>query len=147
MIIYTKTDIDTINLGEKIGSLLSNNMTILLEGDLGSGKTTFTKGIGRALGITKTINSPTFTIMKTYKGKYPLYHLDLYRLNGVNTEFDLEEYIDSGISVIEWPNQAKELLPEEYLRITINIVDEKRKFTIEPYGKQYEKLMEALKNE
>lgn len=147
MVIMTNTDIETIALGEKIGNLLSNKMTILLEGDLGAGKTTFTKGIGKALGITKTINSPTFTIMKCYKGKYPLYHLDLYRLNGVNTEFDLEEYIDNGISVIEWPNQADELLPKEYLRIVINIIDGNRKFTIEPHGKKYEELMEVLKNE
>ena len=100
MVIYSKCETESINLGYKLGLLLENPSTILLEGDLGAGKTTFTKGIGKALNVEKTINSPTFTIMKCYKGKYPLYHLDLYRLNGVNQEFDLEEYIDSGIAVI-----------------------------------------------
>ena len=147
MVIYSKCETESINLGYKLGLLLENPSTILLEGDLGAGKTTFTKGIGKALNVEKTINSPTFTIMKCYKGKYPLYHLDLYRLNGVNQEFDLEEYIDSGIAVIEWPHQADELLPNEYLRIIITIEDEKRKFEFIPVGEKYEKLMEVFKNE
>lgn len=147
MVIYTNIESESIDLGYKLGKLLKNPSTILLEGDLGAGKTTFTKGIGKALGVEKTINSPTFTIMKCYKGKYPLYHLDLYRLNGVNQEFDLEEYIDSGIAVIEWPHQADELLPKEYLRIIITIEDDKRKFEFVPVGVKYEELMEAFKNE
>ena len=147
MVLFTKNEVETINLGLKLGNILKCPSTILLEGDLGAGKTTFTKGIGKALGVEKTINSPTFTIMKCYKGKYPLYHLDLYRLNGVNQEFDLEEYIDSGIAVIEWPHQADELLPEEYLRIIITIENDKRKFEFIPVGKKYEDLMEVFMNE
>ena len=138
---------ETKALASKIIRLLSGGDVVLLEGDLGAGKTTFTKGIGKALGVEKTINSPTFTIMKCYKGKYPLYHLDLYRLNGVNQEFDLEEYIDSGIAVIEWPHQADELLPKEYLRIIITIEDDKRKFEFIPVGEKYEKLMEVARFE
>ena len=147
MVIYSKNESESINLGYKLGLILENPSTILLEGDLGAGKTTFTKGIGKALEVTKTINSPTFTIMKCYKGKYPLYHLDLYRLNGVNQEFDLEEYIDSGIAVIEWPHQADELLPKEYLRIIITIENDVRKFEFIPVGEKYEKLMEVFINE
>lgn len=147
MVIFSKNENESIDLGYKLGLLLECPSTILLEGDLGAGKTTFTKGIGKALGVEKTINSPTFTIMKCYKGKYPLYHLDLYRLNGVNQEFDLEEYIDSGIAVIEWPHQADELLPKEYLRIIITIEDDKRKFEFIPVGEKYEKLMEVARFE
>lgn len=147
MVIFTKNEIETINLGYTLGMLLECPSTILLEGDLGAGKTTFTKGIGKALNVEKTINSPTFTIMKCYKGKYPLYHLDLYRLDGVNQEFDLEEYIDSGIAVIEWPHQADELLPKEYLRIIITIKDDVRRFEFIPVGEKYEKLLEVFKNE
>jgi tRNA threonylcarbamoyladenosine biosynthesis protein TsaE len=147
MVIFTKNEIETINLGYTLGMLLECPSTILLEGDLGAGKTTFTKGIGKALNVEKTINSPTFTIMKCYKGKYPLYHLDLYRLDGVNQEFDLEEYIDSGIAVIEWPHQADELLPKEYLRIIITINDDVRRFEFIPVGEKYEKLLEVFKNE
>ena len=147
MVLFTKNENETINLGYKLGKVLNCPSTILLEGDLGAGKTTFTKGIGKALNIEKTINSPTFTIMKCYKGNYPLYHLDLYRLNGVNQEFDLEEYIDNGIAVIEWPHQADELLPKEYLRIIITIENELRKFELIPVGEKYEKLLEVFKNE
>ena len=147
MVIFTNEEAQSIELGYKLGLLLECPSTILLEGDLGAGKTTFTKGIGKALEVTKTINSPTFTIMKCYKGKYPLYHLDLYRLDGVNQEFDLEEYIDSGIAVIEWPHQADELLPKEYLRIIITINDDVRKFEFIPVGEKYEKLLEVFKNE
>ena len=147
MVIFSKNENESIDLGYKLGLLLENPSTILLEGDLGAGKTTFTKGIGKALGVEKTINSPTFTIMKCYKGKYPLYHLDLYRLNGVNQEFDLEEYIDSGIAVIEWPHQADELLPKDYLRIIITIENDKRKFEFIPVGEKYEKLMEVARFE
>ena len=147
MVIFSKNENESIDLGYKLGLLLENPSTILLEGDLGAGKTTFTKGIGKALGVEKTINSPTFTIMKCYKGRYPLYHLDLYRLNGVNQEFDLEEYIDSGIAVIEWPHQADELLPKEYLRIIITIENDLRKFEFIPVGEKYEKLMEVARFE
>lgn len=147
MVIFTNEEAQSIELGYKLGLLLECPSTILLEGDLGAGKTTFTKGIGKALEVTKTINSPTFTIMKCYKGKYPLYHLDLYRLDGVNQEFDLEEYIDSGIAVIEWPHQADELLPKEYLRIIITIENDKRKFEFIPVGEKYDKLLEVFKNE
>ena len=147
MVIFTNNEIESINLGYKLGLKLPCPSTILLEGDLGAGKTTFTKGIGKALGVEKTINSPTFTIMKCYKGKYPLYHLDLYRLDGVNQEFDLEEYIDSGIAVIEWPHQADELLPSEYLRIIITIENDKRKFEFIPVGKKYEELLEGFNHE
>ena len=146
MVIYTSDVNETIELGYKIGSLLEEGMVILLEGDLGAGKTTFTKGIGKALGINKTINSPTFTIMKAYKGRLNLYHLDLYRIEKIMDEFDLEEYIDgNGVSVIEWPSQAVELLPKEYLKVIINNCEDKRKFTFSAIGKRYEKLMEELR--
>ena len=146
-IYITHNQEETKEVGHKLAALLPNGSVVLLKGDLGAGKTTFTKGIGKALGVEKTINSPTFTIMKCYKGKYPLYHLDLYRLDGVNQEFDLEEYIDSGIAVIEWPHQADELLPNEYLRIIITIEDERRKFEFIPVGKKYEELLEGFNHE
>ena len=116
----TNNQEETILLGNKIGKLLKKGDVILLDGDLGAGKTTFTKGIGEALNIKRTINSPTFTIMKMYNGDINLYHMDLYRLDGLGMDFDLEEYIfGDGISVIEWPNQAIDLLPDQYLLIEI----------------------------
>lgn len=132
-ILYTNDYNETIALGEKIAGLLKKGDVILLDGDLGAGKTTFTKGIGRGLGVKRVINSPTFTIVKEYRGdNVVLNHLDLYRLDGVGEDFDLEEYFnDESICVCEWPFQASDILPKEYLMINITRIDDnKRKFVI-----------------
>lgn len=131
---------ETINIGYLIATKLNKGDCLLLTGDLGAGKTTFTKGIGKFLNIKKVINSPTFTIVKTYKGDMPLYHLDLYRLDGEGNDFDLEDYFYSdGITVCEWPRQVSSILPGEYLEIKIERIDEdKRKITIIPVGSRYE---------
>lgn len=132
-ILYTNDYNETIALGEKIAGLLKKGDVILLDGDLGAGKTTFTKGIGRGLGVKRVINSPTFTIVKEYHGdNVVLNHLDLYRLDGVGEDFDLEEYFnDESICVCEWPFQASDILPKEYLMINITRIDDnKRKFVI-----------------
>lgn len=138
---YTENENETIALGKRIGALLNSGDVVLLTGDLSAGKTTITKGIGMALGVKKIINSPTFTIVKTYQGdKMPLYHLDLYRLEGLNQDFDLEEYIESeGVCVIEWPFQVSEILPKEYLIICLKRIDEfRREIEICAVGSRYE---------
>ena len=148
MIFFTNNNLETIELGEKIGKILKPNDVILLDGDLSAGKTTITKGIGRALGVKKIINSPTFTIVKEYKGdNLYLYHLDLYRLDGIDQDFDLEEYMDSNnICVIEWPYQVKEILPNEFILIKIlRISEDKRQIEISFNGKRYEGYEEMLK--
>lgn len=137
---------ETISLGEKIGNLLKSSDTVLLVGDLSCGKTTITKGIGKALGVTKIINSPTFTIVKEYKGsRCDLHHLDLYRLDGINNDFDLEEHIEgNNVCVIEWPYQVEELLPNEYLLIEMKRIDElNREINITGIGR-YKEIEEAL---
>ena len=137
---------ETIEIGYKIGSLLKEGDVLLLSGDLGAGKTTFTKGIGKALGINRTINSPTFTIVKEYNGTLDLYHLDLYRLDGLNNDFDLEDYIEGdGVCVIEWPFQVSEILPKQYLEIKIERVDEfSRSILVTNHGDRYIRVVEAL---
>ncbi|RIA78229.1 tRNA threonylcarbamoyladenosine biosynthesis protein TsaE [Anaeroplasma bactoclasticum] len=142
----TNSALETIEIGKKIGALLNSGDVCLLVGDLSAGKTTITKGIGMALGVKKVINSPTFTIVKGYKGdKCPLYHLDLYRLDGVNNDFDLEEYMEGdGVCVIEWPFQVSEILPKEYLKINLTRTGEESR-TIEVLGiGRYKALEEAL---
>ena len=143
---YTNDALETIELGKKIGNLLNPGDVVLLTGDLSAGKTTITKGIGQALGVTRVINSPTFTIVKTYNGKCPLYHLDLYRLDGVNNDFDLEEYIESeGVCVIEWPYQVSEILPDNYLIICLKRINEfEREIEISAQGERYEKIVGEL---
>lgn len=102
------------------------NQVIALNGDLGAGKTTFTKGIGQALGVERVINSPTFTIMKIYDATNhvndikKLYHLDVYRIGSSNDDFELEEYFyQNGLTIIEWANIIEDLLPEDTWVINI----------------------------
>ena len=137
---------ETIELGKKIGQNLIPGNVVLLTGDLSAGKTTITKGIGASLGVKRVINSPTFTIVKEYSGNCPLYHLDLYRLDGLNNDFDLEDYIEGdGVCVIEWPFQVSEILPKEYLEIKIERIDEfTRSITIMNHGDSYVRVVEAL---
>ena len=137
---------ETIELGKKIGNLLNPSDVLLLTGDLSAGKTTLTKGIGISLGVKKIINSPTFTIVKEYKGKCPLYHLDLYRLDGLNNDFDLEDFIEGdGICVIEWPYQVEEILPKEYLEINLKRISEfERSIEVKANGSRYEEVLKEL---
>jgi len=112
------------NLGLIIAECAYPNLVIALVGDLGAGKTTLTKGIGKALGIKRVINSPTFTIMKAYDTTSPtikkLYHLDVYRLSSSEEDFDLEEYFYlDGLTVIEWAHIISDLLPLDAWEIEI----------------------------
>lgn|SRR5690625_1625401 len=145
--IITKSDLETINLGEKLGKLIKDlNIIVLLEGDLASGKTTFTKGIAKGLGINKIIKSPTFNILKIYEENgYKLNHLDLYRLSNVGLDFDLEEYIydSNATTVIEWPNQVKELLPKDnyiHVKLINNINERTLIFSSNKYSEVVNKL-------
>lgn len=144
--ITTKSDLQTIELAQNFESEKFPNMIICLNGELGSGKTIFTKGIANALGIKENITSPTYTIIKEYNGELPLYHMDLYRVEGNVTGVDIEEYYTKGgVVVIEWANMIKDILPEERLEIEIKVIGEnKRVLVIKPYGKQYEELCEAI---
>lgn len=137
---------DTIYLGIKLGHLTKNKMVFILEGDLGAGKTTLTKGIAKGLGIDSTVTSPTFTILKIYKGRLNLYHFDAYRLEGVSHELGFEEYINQdGLSVIEWSNHLVDLLPSELLKIEITYIDdETREITLTSMGEQYDDLLKEL---
>ena len=119
----------------------------VLSGFLGAGKTTFTKYFGKSMGIDDNINSPTFTIMKIYEGDLDLYHMDVYRLNGIGADYDLEEYIYAdGVCVIEWYKNIINSLPTEKLVIEISIIDEnKRLLKIEGSG-IYEQIVEEISN-
>ena len=116
------SDEEMQKLGFLLGERAFPNMLITLEGDLGAGKTTMTKGIGRALGVTKIINSPTFTIMKIYEGRLTLYHMDVYRIDNNSGDDYLTEYMESnGVCVIEWANNISDLISDDRLDINITI--------------------------
>ena len=128
----------TKKLASKFAKTLVGGDKILLNGDLGAGKTTFTRFLAQALGVKDEVTSPTFTIMKEYQGKkYRLLHFDMYRLDGGQeaNEFGFEDYIlktdFNSIIVIEWSERVKDMLTGEYIVINIERIDEdKRMFTI-----------------
>ena len=140
---------ETHAIAKKLGKLLQKNDIILLEGDLGAGKTTFTKGLAVGLDIVKTVNSPTFTIIKEYTGRLPLYHMDVYRVQDAFEDLGFDEYFyGGGVTVIEWAHLIEEQLPE--YRLTISLYHEgndKRKFILEPKGARYEALCKEFINE
>jgi tRNA threonylcarbamoyladenosine biosynthesis protein TsaE len=142
----TKSYKDTQNLAYRIGLKINEPMVFLLDGDLGAGKTTFTQGLARGLEITKTVSSPTFTIMKNYQGRLQLNHIDAYRLESLHQDLGLDELIgEIGVTVIEWSTFVEELFPEEYLKISIKRLNEnKREFHFAPKGLKYERLIEEI---
>ncbi len=123
MIIETNSPEETFALGEKIGKEAKPGQVITLIGDLGVGKTVFTQGIAKGLGIEEPISSPTFTIVQEYEsGRLPFYHFDVYRIGDVEEMYDLgyEDYFfGDGVCLIEWASLIRELLPENCVSITI----------------------------
>ncbi|MEF2690507.1 MAG: tRNA (adenosine(37)-N6)-threonylcarbamoyltransferase complex ATPase subunit type 1 TsaE [Bacilli bacterium] len=145
--ITTKCEEDTMEIAENLESEKFPNMIICLMGDLGSGKTVFTKGFANALGIDENITSPTFNIIKEYTGgEANLYHMDLYRLNGDIKNLGLDEYFEKdGVVIIEWADMIEEYLPEERLDIKFKVIDEDTRVLIfKPHGTKYEELCEAI---
>ena len=144
--IITNSVDETIELAQNFESEKFPNMVICLDGELGSGKTVFVKGLAQAMGITETVTSPTFSIIKEYEGELPLYHMDVYRLDGDVTGVGIEEYFDKGgVTVIEWAKTIKDILPKERLDIKIKVAGEnKRTIILTPHGSKYEEVCEAV---
>ena len=125
--------------GQKLAECLQAGDVLLLLGDLGAGKSEFTRGIAKGLGVTATVASPSFTILNVYEeGRIPLYHFDWYRLQSVEElyEMGMEEYLGGdGVAVVEWPSQCPEAIPETRLEVTITPVGEtQRSITLKPCG-------------
>lgn len=114
---------ETYALGKKIGEMAKPGTVLSLVGDLGVGKTVFTQGLAKGLGIAEPINSPTFTIVQVYEeGRLPFYHFDVYRIGDIEEmdEIGYEDYFyGDGVCLIEWANLIEEILPENIVRITI----------------------------
>jgi tRNA threonylcarbamoyladenosine biosynthesis protein TsaE len=123
---------ETIKIGERLAKKLKRGSCVALIGDLGSGKTVLTKGIAKGLGVknARYVNSPTFVIIKEYKGKLPLYHLDLYRLNHssvIDAEDFEEHFYGDGVSVVEWADKIRKLLPPKYIEVRLKVLGENRR--------------------
>lgn len=126
---------ETEQIGEKIAKKLHGTEVIALFGGLGMGKTAFTIGLARALGVDDGVSSPTFALVNEYSGKYNIYHFDMYRVNSWDDLYSTGffDYIDNGILVIEWSENIEGALPENAIRITIEKgeSDDERIFEIE----------------
>ena len=148
---YTTTDAaSTQAVGAALAPLLQAGDVILLDGDLGAGKTTFTKGVAAGLGIHRNVKSPTFNLIKEYhQGRLPLYHMDVYRLEGVGgADLGLQEYFNgSGVSLVEWSQFVAEDLPQDFLMIRLQKDDDdfdRRKIIFIPHGDRYTALLDQL---
>ncbi len=135
---------ETVELGAKLGKLLKKGDIVCLNGDLGAGKTAFTSGIAKALGICGYITSPTFTIVNEYEGTIPFYHFDVYRIADPEEMFEIgfEEYLeDRGAVVIEWAELIESILPDQYISVDIRKEpgnSDARVIGVEFKGKRYE---------
>ncbi len=137
-----------MDIAQSIAHHLRPGDILTLTGDLGAGKTTFAKGLGSALDIDETMNSPTFTIVKEYNGRIPLYHMDVYRVEHGDDLDIIDEYFESdGIVVIEWPDHIQSILPSERLDISIRYIDERtRLITLDPNGLRYDEICKEIKS-
>jgi len=145
--LITQNKDETLKLGKTFGEYIFVKGVITLEGELGAGKTTFSQGFAKGLGINDVINSPTFNIIKChFKGRIPFYHIDAYRLEDVVQDLGFEEYIDGdGVCLIEWPKFIEKEIPEERIHIYISqINEESRRFVISAEGDKYVKLLDEV---
>ena len=136
MTFHTSSAQETIELGQKIGNLLKKGDIIALQGTLAAGKTTITKGIASALGVKDEITSPTFCLISEYEGKMPLYHMDVYRLEGGDDFINLgvEDLIyGNGVSLIEWSEKIMSELPKKTIILKLEPVEgtDERNITLE----------------
>ena len=132
--IATRNYKETILLGERIGKTLKPDDIVALSGELGAGKTTLIQGIAKGLGVANWVTSPTFTLINEFEGNLNLYHIDLYRIENIGDAEDLaiEEYFTKGgVTVIEWAEKIRSILPEKTIKIGIKTVSEnERSFEI-----------------
>ncbi len=133
----THNEIETEALGETLARRLGPGDVVAYRGDLGAGKTAFTRGLARGLGCTGRVTSPTFTVVNEYEGRLPLFHFDLYRLEGEDALYDVgwEDYLDrGGVCAVEWSERAEAALPRETVWVSIRRCAESgdwRRITIE----------------
>ena len=145
-IIKTTSVEETQKVAYIIGQNVKKGMVLTLEGDLGAGKTTFTKGLAKGLEIKRNVNSPTFTIIKEYQGRLPLYHMDVYRLESGAEDMGLDDYLfGEGVCVVEWASMIEDILPKERLDIKVYREGENsRRIELTPIGEFYESVKEVL---
>ncbi|MBL6537615.1 tRNA (adenosine(37)-N6)-threonylcarbamoyltransferase complex ATPase subunit type 1 TsaE [Streptococcus suis] len=142
---YSQNEATLVAIGEKLGRVLQPNQVLVLSGELGAGKTTFTKGLALGLDIKQMIKSPTYTIVREYEGRLPLYHLDVYRIGDDPDSIDLDDFLyGNGVTVIEWGDLLDSSLLDDYLFIRIEKEENGRRLTFQPHGPKSERLAEEV---
>jgi tRNA threonylcarbamoyladenosine biosynthesis protein TsaE len=139
--------LETQNIGRVIGQLAEPGDVVLLSGALGAGKTCLTQGLAMGLGIDETTTSPTFVLMRQFRGRLPLYHVDLYRLEFAEiTELGLDDYLNGeGVCAVEWAEKGLNLMPFEHLRIELEYLEkDNRRITLTPSGGRYQRLLKEF---
>jgi len=137
---------ETQRFAEQLAHYLQPADFLALEGDLGAGKTTFTQGLARGLGVQNVVNSPTFTIIKEYQGRLPLYHMDVYRVGEDVDSLGLDDYFfGEGVCVVEWASLIEDVLPPDRLTVFIRTAgEEQREIQLLPQGERYLNLCEEF---
>ena len=142
---------ETATLAERLGRAVERGVVLLLEGELGAGKTTFVQGIARGMGLTDYVRSPSFVLVHEYRnGPLPLFHADFFRLSGAEEALDLglEDLAAPGVLVIEWPERAEKALPDEALRVHIIVgkAMDDRHLALSAKGERAERALDALRS-
>lgn len=146
ILLKTNHDGETFDLAKSLAPYLKPNTNILIDGDLAAGKTVFAKGLGKGLGVTEHIKSPSYTLLCIYEGRLPFFHFDAYNLNGIDDFYDLgfDEYPENGgVTLIEWASVIREGFPFGAIHIQIEKEDDfdKRSVTIETEDPAHEKIV------
>ena len=147
--IHVHSEEETFRLAKKLSDYVQAGDVIALEGDLGAGKTFITKGLAEGLDVKRTVNSPTFTIIKEYQGRLPLYHMDVYRLKDSDEDLGFDEYFHGdGVTIIEWAHIIADYLPDNLLKIEITRTGEtSREINFYPVGNRYHQLCKEFFDE
>ena len=141
----TFSEEETKALAQTVARYLKPGDVIALEGDLGAGKTTFAKGVAKALNIAEPVDSPTFTIIKEYEGSLPLYHMDVYRIDSPEEELGLEEYFyGDGVCLVEWASHVEPLLPDSALWMFLMVKPDRRQIRMRYSDPRWNSLMKEL---
>ncbi len=154
LILLSNSPSATFSFGKRVGERLKAGSIIALIGELGCGKTLFTRGICVGVGVPeRDVNSPTFAFVNEYSGRFPVFHIDLYRLNTMVEEFELGmlDYLakaDSGIMVVEWAEKILSLLPDDYLKVQFQVLSvRRRQLTLVDFGGKFTGLLGELNSQ
>jgi tRNA threonylcarbamoyladenosine biosynthesis protein TsaE len=150
VLIASHAPADTFGLARRLAAVAAPGDVIALRGELGAGKTVFAKGFGDGLGVTgTTVASPSFILMAEHRGRLPLFHIDLYRLDGPREVIEgglLDQRQEAGITLIEWPERLADALPEPRLDVTIDVLgDTERRITLTAMGDEVQRYLDAAR--